>query len=568
MIICGLKLTHDGGIALIENGKLIFCIEMEKLNNNHRFIDIQDTSIIETVLEQQGYSLSSVDYFAIDGWGGDNIDALAVQPRLEIGEKCNKLSALNNGEKYKLDIAAYREKSLKHEICEGFKFSGLKINEESFDYYSYTHVSGHILSAYCTSPFAERNESSYILVWDGGMYPRMYYFDPETNHVDNLGPIFLLVGNIYTIFSQHFGPFKVKSDFAKDSLSVAGKVMAYIAKGQVKEELFKHFEDVYQLYSDAPMGFANVFATEFKKRIENESFTDEDILRTFHVYLERLLVSKIEKKINRTGKRSGNLCISGGCGLNIKWNSSIRKSNVFSQVYTPPFPNDSGSALGVACNVLLEKTGSYKLDWNVFSGPEIIDNEPDGGWISKPCTVKELAHIIYDTDEPVVVLHGKAELGPRALGNRSIIAAPTSPGMKGILNMIKKREEYRPVSPMCLEDEAKNYFSPGTPDPYMLFDHDLKEEWKERLPAIMHLDGSARLQTVSNNENKTIVELLTEYKQLSGVPVLCNTSANYNGKGFFCDVFSATSWGKTNYVWCNEKLFTRKELIEFQKINN
>lgn len=145
MIICGLKLTHDGGIALIENGKLIFCIEMEKLNNNHRFIDIQDTSIIETVLEQQGYSLSSVDYFAIDGWGGDNIDALAVQPRLEIGEKCNKLSALNNGEKYKLDIAAYREKSLKHEICEGFKFSGLKINEESFDYYSYTHVSGHIL---------------------------------------------------------------------------------------------------------------------------------------------------------------------------------------------------------------------------------------------------------------------------------------------------------------------------------------------------------------------------------------------------------------------------------------
>jgi carbamoyltransferase len=563
MVICGLKLTHDGAIALIDNGKLVFCIEMEKLNNNPRFTEILDTSIIEEILVGQGYPLSSVDYFAIDGWGGYNIDALAVQPRLEIGETHNKLEAFNNSKKYQLDIAAYRERTLEHDVCKGLKFSGLQLNGSMFDYYSYTHVSGHILGTYCTSPFAERGESAYILVWDGGMYPRMYFYNVGTNKTENLGPIFLLIGNIYTIFSQHFGPFKVDSGFAKDSLSVAGKVMAYIAKGQVREELFDHFEEIYNQYSDAAMGFANVFANEFKKRIKDAEYSDEDILMTFHVYLERLLVTKIEKKIKRTGKRSANLCISGGCGLNIKWNSSIRKSKIISEIYIPPFPNDSGSAIGAACNVLVQEAGINKLDWNVFSGPEIIENTPAEGWAAKPCTIKELAKIIYETDEPVVVLNGKAELGPRALGNRSILASPTSPTMKGILNKIKKREDYRPVSPMCLEEEAEAIFSPGTPDPYMLFDHDLKDEWKDKIPAIMHLDGSARLQTVSLRENKMIVELLKEYKQLSGIPVLCNTSANFNGKGFFCDVYSATSWNQTNYVWCNEKLYTRKELIEF-----
>jgi carbamoyltransferase len=563
MVICGLKLTHDGAVALIDNGKLVFCIEMEKLNNNPRFTEILDTSIIEDILLSQGYPLSSIDFFAIDGWGGYNVDALAVQPRLEIGETHNKLEALNKGKKYQLDIATYHERTLEHDVCKGLKFSGLQLNGNTFDYYSYTHVSGHILGTYCSSPFAERGESAYIMVWDGGMYPRMYFFNVKTNKIENLGPIFLLIGNIYTIFSQHFGPFKVDSGFAKDSLSVAGKVMAYIAKGKVREELFVLFEEIYNKYSDAPMGFANVFANEFKKRIKEAEYSDEDILTTFHVYLERLLVSKVEKKIKRTGEKSSNLCISGGCGLNIKWNSSLRKSKIISQVYAPPFPNDSGSAIGVACNVLFQQTGINKLEWDVFSGPQIIENAPAEGWSSKPCTIKELAKIIYETNEPVVFLNGKAELGPRALGNRSILASPTSQAMKGILNKIKKREDYRPVSPMCLEEEAESIFSPGTPDPYMLFDHDLKDEWKDKIPAIMHLDGSARLQTVSKKGNKMIAELLKEYQQFSGIPVLCNTSANYSGKGFFCDVYSATSWDQTNYVWCNKKLYTRNESIKF-----
>ena len=563
MIICGVKLTHDGAIALIDNGKLIFNIEMEKLNNNLRFTPIEETSVISEILNEFGYKLADINYFAVDGWGGDNQEELAVQPRLEIGEQSNRLAAKNKNVPYKLDIARYEEETLKSDVLESWKFSGLKIGDESFDYYSHLHVAGHIMSAYCTSNFSKEGDSSYILVWDGGMYPRLYYYDTDLNRIENLGPIFLLIGNIYTIFSQHFGPFKVNGNFAKDNLSVAGKVMAYIALGKVKKELFDLFNSIYTQCYQTPMGFANIFANEFKKKIMGQGYSDEDILASFHAYLEELLLEKLTKKINRHGRKCGNLCIAGGCALNIKWNSAIRESGIFSEVYVPPFPNDSGSAIGTACCLMMQMTGKSYLDWSVYSGPKVINNKPSEGWKERECSIEKLAVLLYETGEPIVFLNGNAELGPRALGNRSIIASAESMGMKDILNVVKKREKYRPVSPMCLEEKAKEIFDPGTPDPYMLFDHRVREQWKGKIPAICHLDGTARLQTIHFEQNPAVAKLLIEYDKLSGIPILCNTSANNNGCGFFPDVYSATDWNMVNYVWCDDTLYEKKEKVKF-----
>lgn len=563
MVICGLKLTHDGSIALIDNGKLIFSIEMEKIKNNKRFTSIEDTSIIAEILREYGYSPSEITHYSIDGWGGSDQDSLAIQPRLEIGENTNLLSALNQGDPYKLDIARYEEKTLKHNVMESWKHDGLQMGNKTYSYNSSLHVAGHIASAYCTSPFAVNGESSYVLIWDGGMYPRMYFFDADTRIIENLGPIFILIGNIYTIFSQHFEPFKEKGCFAKDSLSVAGKVMAYIALGNERKELFEIFDKIYLENYNTPMGFANIFANEFKKAIKGSDYMDEDILCTFHAYMEEMLVEKLDKKIKRYPRKSKNLCIAGGCALNIKWNSAIRNSNVFDSVYVPPFPNDSGSAIGTACVAMMNHTGNIKLDWNVYSGPEIIKNVVSEGWLSGPCSLSKLAKLIYESDEPVVFLNGRAELGPRALGNRSIIANPTSQSMKDILNDIKIRENYRPVSPICIEQKAKDIFEPGIKDPFMLFDHIVKKEWLERIPAVCHLDNSARLQTINKNENPVMAELLREYEKVSRIPLLCNTSANYKGCGFFPDIYSATKWGKVNYVWCDNTLYEKKEKLKF-----
>ena len=557
MKICGLKLTHDGSIALIDDNRLVFSIEMEKIANNKRYSSIDDTQTIVDILAGEGYSLSDIDRFVVDGWGGYDQDALAIQPRLRIDAETNWLSINDHGRPMEIGIAQYHERSLRHDALQQWSFQGLKIGGVDLAYTSVLHVTGHIMSAYCSSPFAAAGESAHVLVWDGGMFPRLYYFDAPAGKVINLGPIFLMIGNIYTIFSQHFGPFAVKGGFAKDSLSVAGKVMAYIALGHNRPELHPHFDTIYREHFDKPMGFANALASAFKKRIEGQGYTDEDILCSFHHYLSDLLVAKLKKKVQRLPHAVVNLCLAGGCALNIKWNSAIRNDGLFAQVYVPPFPNDSGSAIGAACTAMLEKTGRAALEWSVYSGPSISGHSVAGDWDAEPCPVEALAALLDETQEPVVFLNGRAELGPRALGNRSILAAPVNDSMKDLLNDVKLREAYRPVSPICLEAHAAAIFEPGCADPYMLFDHSVRKEWVARIPAIRHLDGTARLQTVSETSNPVVAALLEAYYRRTGIPLLCNTSANLNGSGFFPDVASAQQWDKVNYVWSEGMLYSR-----------
>ena len=143
------------------------------------------------------------------------------------------------------------------------------------------------------------------------------------------------------------------------------------------------------------------------------------------------------------------------------------------------------------------------------------------------------------------------------MGNRSIFAPAGTREIKDTLNRIKGREFYRPVAPICLEEGAKEIFDPRTPDPYMLFDHVVRDGWADRIPAIVHIDGTARLQTVNKQQNAVVHELLSEYKKLTGIPLLCNTSANFPGCGFFPDVKSATEWGGTKYFWSAGRLFTK-----------
>ncbi|WP_337833025.1 carbamoyltransferase C-terminal domain-containing protein [Pseudonocardia sp. TMWB2A] len=154
-------------------------------------------------------------------------------------------------------------------------------------------------------------------------------------------------------------------------------------------------------------------------------------------------------------------------------------------------------------------------------------------------------------------MHGSAELGPRALGHRSILAPATDPTMKDTLNTIKEREPYRPVAPICLHENAPDVFDPGTPDPYMLFDHTVRPEWRHRIPAICHVDNTARLQTIHHTDEPTVHQLLTTYYQISGIPLLCNTSANHKGRGFFPDAHSAMEWGQIPRVWTNNTLYEK-----------
>ncbi|UJW29929.1 nodulation protein NodU [Saccharothrix sp. AJ9571] len=566
MITGGLKLTQSGGLALLNDGKLEFNIEIQKLDNNRRYSNVDDVEILVQILGDYGYELGDVDEWVLDGWDG------AVN---------GHVSTLNHGVPMDVTVAPYRETDKVPNPLQPGHVGEFRIGSAAKPYRSYVHVGSHLAAAYCTSPFARRGEPSFVMVWDGGCFPRLYFVD-ETGRIEPGGEAFPLIGHTYSMASQHWGPFRrdTKSQNV-DDLAVAGKLMAYIALGAVKPDIKEVLHELFRKHftADSPSvrayrekiigcgstgepshGYVHAFLNEARERLEQMGASDDDVLTSFHEFVEELLLEHVTAKI-RAWKGDGpwNLCFAGGCALNIKWNSALRAHPAIKAMWVPPFPDDSGSAIGTAALHFGNAAGGLQaIEWDTRMGPDLLRTpHTPAGWTVEPCRPEELARLLHRSGKPAVLLRGRAELGPRALGGRSIIAPAVDPRMKAVLNDAKQREHYRPVAPICLTEHAPEIFDPGTPDPHMLFEHRVRPEWVDRIPAVLHLDGTARLQTVSNEDDPNLTAILREYHKWSGVPVLCNTSANYNGRSFFPDAASAMEWGQVDLVWSDGVLYRR-----------
>ena len=564
MITAGIKLTQSGGLALLNGEKLEFNLEMQKLGNNRRYSDFDDLRLIPKLLDEYGYRVSDVDNWVIDGWDGAKKGRVRVQTDSGTTE---------------LLVAPYRETERVSPGSPGHH-GEIVIDGVAKPYTSYVHVASHLSVADSTSPFAVRRERSLVLVWDGGCFPRLYSVDAG-GHIEPRGEAFPLIGHAYSMASQYYGPFRrdAKSTHV-DDLGVAGKLMAYIALGEpskeVKEVLAELFHEHFEAdtpsvrdYRQTNIGcgstgepshyYVHAYLRKVQERVAGLGVPDEDVLATVHEFLEDLLIDRVTTKIREwKGDSPQNLCFAGGCALNIKWNSALRAHSAIREMWVPPFPDDSGSAIGTACAHVGSEDGLRAITWHARQGPRLLPTPTvPAGWSVSPCTIDELGRLLHTGGEPVVVLNGRAELGPRALGARSILGAAVDPAMKDRLNVAKRRENYRPVAPICLTEHAPQIFDPGTPDPYMLFEHVIRPAWTDRIPAVRHLDGTARLQTVSDADDPNLAAILRAYHRYSGVPVLCNTSANYNGHGFFPDAASAMEWGQVDHVWAEGTLYRR-----------
>jgi hydroxymethyl cephem carbamoyltransferase len=223
------------------------------------------------------------------------------------------------------------------------------------------------------------------------------------------------------------------------------------------------------------------------------------------------------------------LLIGGGCALNCEWNTRWRECGLFPDVFVPPCPNDAGSALGTALDAQLYFTGRAKVAWSVDSGDSfVLDVRPGDEFQEHDLDLSRLAGFLQ-RGHVIGWVQGRCEMGPRALGNRSILAAPFSPEMRQRLNRIKQREAYRPIAPVCLEEEVDRSFDWQGESPYMLYFQRVKAA---ALQAVAHVDGTARVQTVSAARNPVLHSLLRAFKDLTGHGVLCNTSLNFKGWGF------------------------------------
>jgi predicted NodU family carbamoyl transferase len=229
------------------------------------------------------------------------------------------------------------------------------------------------------------------------------------------------------------------------------------------------------------------------------------------------------------------------------WNSAWRRSDLFSDVFVPPCTNDSGSAIGTALQAQQRLAGSALVKWNVYCGSRPRDRSDSLAASGVPFEPASNNTIVDDlcAGHIVAVMRGPCEIGPRALGARSLLADPRDASMRERLNHIKQRESYRPIAPVCTAEAADDFFDMPVRDEYMLYFAQVRSR---QIPAVTHVNNSARVQSVSEADNPFIWSLVRHFGARTGVPVLCNTSLNLKGRGFIDEVPDLIGYCRDNGV--------------------
>jgi len=260
-----------------------------------------------------------------------------------------------------------------------------------------------------------------------------------------------------------------------------------------------------------------------------------DLAATVQAALEEVLLDLCGWLHGRTG--NSRLALAGGVALNCVANTRLLADSPFSEMWVQPAAGDSGTALGAALAVAAEAGDDLEPMTTAALGRSWSDTQIELALSTarvpyqRPADIAGAAAEIIADDGIVAWFQSRAEYGPRALGHRSLLAHPAREGNTERLNDIKGREQFRPVAPMVLSDRAAEIFARGPiPSPYMLFVHDVAPAWQERLQAVTHVDGTARIQTVDASDDPLTASLLTTFDELTDIPVVVNTSLNTVGR--------------------------------------
>lgn len=518
---------HDGAIAYIEDGRLVFSLEAEKGSGyRHSALSVPDA------FDAIGELASIPDVLCKGGWWQDGAPeaegATAGYYGLEAG---------------KVGVGAQR-------------FFGKRI-----DHFSSSHERSHLLCAFGMSGLP-KGTACYALLWEGNI-GAFYEISPDLQ-ITKLANVVPEPGHRYAMLYALADPTFDKLSAGYSRLSDAGKLMALASfstrtQATVDEELITDFllqdrEHLKPRDCEALKDF-----THYDVGLDDPEF------RNFAGIFSDRLFDRFHHFAKSNLKRGMPLLISGGCGLNCDWNSKWRDSGLFSEVFVPPVTNDSGSAIGTAIDAQFHFTGDPKISWDVYSGLPFACDEPvDPARFDKFKSSLTTAAAMLASDLILGWVSGRYEIGPRALGNRSILAAPFKDSTRERLNFIKQREQFRPIAPVCLEDDAVEWFGCKQPSPFMLYTYQASTT---DLAAVTHVNRTARIQTVSELTNRPLFELLKTFKALTGFGVLCNTSLNFKHKGFINSISDLTKYTLQHHLdgfVIDGQVYMRKSSANYQ----
>jgi carbamoyltransferase len=547
MIILGINAYHaNASAAIVADGRLLAAVEEERLNRV-KYAAGLPARAIQYCLDQAGAKISEVDHIAI--------------PRNPWARWATKLRYAMRMPRFALDRARVmaRFAGIREDLAAAFEVAPENIRAQ---FHRIEHHMAHLASAYFVSPF----ERAAVLSADGlGDFASSMWAVGAGPRMRLLGDIRFphSLGMYYTALTQYLGFWKFGDEY---------KVMGLAAYGE--PEFLEEFRKIVR--ADAPLSFrlsleyfthqnqgadmtwreadrtpilGRLFSPHLEQRLGPARKSDEPLEKRHHnlaasmqAALEEVLAAHWNALAEKTGEKS--LCLAGGVAFNCLANGKIFDRSAFERVYVQPAAGDAGLSVGAAFTVahqILGRPREFVMD-HAGWGPEFSSQEISKAVESSHADDEGLQ--IEELDEDALLestarhisagkivgwFQGRVEWGPRALGQRSILADPRRAEMKDILNRrIKHREIFRPFAPSILEEATGEYFEQTHPSPFMTFAYSVRPEKRAAIPAPTHVDGTARLQTVNRATNPLYWKLLRAVRDLTGVPVVLNTSFNDN----------------------------------------
>jgi len=561
MHILGINAYHgDAAAAIIRDGQLIAAVEEERFNRRKHCAGFP-TESIRYCLEAAGVSLEDVDHIGISRDPSAHLHKkilfAATKLARGLGQRAKGEFQTEDRSSVVGLIAdrmanAARVRDIGDELARAFDVRKSALRAE---FHNIEHHRAHLASCFFVSPF----DRAALLSIDGfGDFISTMWALGDGNSIDVLGQVEYphSTGIVYTATTQFLG-FPHYGDEGKVmGLAPYGKprfldefreIVRTEEDGQFRLNLdyFRHHaEGVEMTWDEGSPVIGRIFSDEYVNRFgparqQGEPLTDRerDIASSLQARLEEVGFHILNYLHDETGLTD--LGLAGGVAYNSVMNGKILLNTPFRRIFVQPAAGDSGTAIGVCYQIynnLLDRTREFIMD-GPYTGPEFSNDEirselNRAGLQYRSYTDDDLVRqAARDIADGAVVgwFQGRMEFGPRALGNRSIVVDPRRADMKDILNdRIKKREPFRPFAPSILGERVADYFDQTHPAPTMLMVYQIKPERRAEIPAVTHVDGSGRLQTVTRALNSRYYDLISEFNRITGVPVVLNTSFNEN----------------------------------------
>jgi carbamoyltransferase len=535
----------DPAAALIRDGRVIAYVEEERLIRYKHAPNVFPVRSIQSCLEIGGIALSDVDCF-VYGWdaprygGGD---------MARFYDEVNERWPPNEGTRrwQQRNIGMFTPAALRHQLEAALVPAFGVRPEEIAPLEFYPHHRTHAACAFFQSPCDEAlvltvdgsGDSDCTTIWRGKGTELTALYRIEIPH--SLGWFYAAMTE-YLGFQAYDGEYKVMglAAYGRENLAHREKLAQIVRPGprgwdyEVDPRFIHHGAHTYSdRFTDQLAELIGLPPRQGKRKLEP---IHEDLAFETQRLLEETVLRLVTHWQKETGLRK--LCIGGGVGLNVKMNSRIHRTELFDEVHAYPIPNDSGLAVGAAIGLWVdrEKRRPEPLD-HVYWGPSFTDDDIEHqlkscGLAYRKCDdVAEAAAELLADGKVIGWFQGRLEGGPRALGGRSILADPRSIAARDRVNAaVKFREYWRPFCPSLTEESAPRFLKKAGKAPFMILAFEATAEAIEKVPAVVHVDGTMRVQTVDAGSNPRYHALLEAFGRRTGVPCLLNTSFNIKGE--------------------------------------